>query len=162
MKKIFLIAGCLLAIASTGCSRKINVPAAVTNAFNNKFPGATEVKWEKENAKEYEAEFTLNGDNVSANFGADGTWVETETVIKVADLPAAVVAVRRASHCPDAAVADKARTHLRRLPGGHEHRYRGAHRRQCGQPAHWPADRRGEPPGRQRHHRGDPCREGGA
>ena len=92
MKKIFLIAGCLLAIASAGCSQKINVPAAVTNAFNNKYPGATEVKWEKENAKEYEAEFKLNGNSVSANFRADGAWVETETVMKISDLPAAVVA----------------------------------------------------------------------
>lgn len=50
-----------------------------------------DVKWGKESAKEYEAEFKLNGNNVSANFGADGAWVETETVMKVTGLPAAVV-----------------------------------------------------------------------
>ena len=91
MKRIFLITSCILAIAATGCSQKMNVPVAVTNAFNNKYPGATDVKWEKENAKEYEAEFKLNGNNVSANFSADGAWVETETVMKISDLPAAVV-----------------------------------------------------------------------
>jgi polysaccharide deacetylase 2 family uncharacterized protein YibQ len=79
-----------LGIAMTVHAQKLAVPAAVTNAFTAKYPGATEVKWGKESAKEYEAEFKLNGTNVSANFGTDGSWVETETVIKVTDLPAAV------------------------------------------------------------------------
>ena len=92
MKKILIISYCIFAFAITACSQKINVPAAVTNAFNSKYPGATNVKWGKESAKEFEAEFNLNGNNVSANFATNGTWVETETVIKVADLPAAVVA----------------------------------------------------------------------
>ena len=92
MKRILIITYCIFAIAITGCSQKINVPAAVSNAFNSRYPGATNVKWGKESAKEFEAEFKFNGDNVSANFGTDGTWVETETMIKVADLPAAVVA----------------------------------------------------------------------
>jgi len=92
MKKLFIITYSIFAMGMVGCSQKINVPAAVTKAFNSRYPGATNVKWGKENAKEFEAEFKLNGDNVSANFGADGSWVETETVIKVTDLPAAVVA----------------------------------------------------------------------
>jgi len=92
MKQLLLIACSIFAIATTGCSQKINVPAAVTKAFNSKYPSATDVKWGKESAKEYEAEFKLNGNSVSANFGADGAWVETETAIKTADLPAAVVA----------------------------------------------------------------------
>jgi len=92
MKQFFLIAYAIIAFATTSCSQKISVPAAVTKDFAGKYPGATNVKWGKESAIEYEAEFKLNGNSVSANFSADGTWVETETMVKTADLPAAVVA----------------------------------------------------------------------
>ena len=104
MKQLLLIAYSIFAITTIGCSQKINVPPAVTKAFNNKYSGATNVKWGKESAKEYEAEFKLNGNNVSANFGTDGTWVETETVMKVTDLPAAVVAAIKKDY-PGAAIS---------------------------------------------------------
>ena len=69
---------------------QVKVPDAVKTAFNNKFPGASGVKWEKENRKELEANFKMNNADVSANFGLDGTWVETETTIPASELPAAV------------------------------------------------------------------------
>lgn len=92
MKKIFSWVLLYICISATACAQKINVPPAVTKTFNSKFVGAKDIKWGKESAKEYEAEFKLNGTNVSANFGMDGSWVETETVIKIADLPAPVTA----------------------------------------------------------------------
>jgi len=67
-------------------------PEKVLNAFKIKFPTATNVEWEKENEKEWEAEFKMNGKEYSANFGADGTWMETEYEIDVKDLPAKVKA----------------------------------------------------------------------
>lgn len=90
MKKTFsllLLYGCM---AVTCYAQKINVPPAVTNAFNAKFPGASELKWEKENSKELEANFKWNAGKVSANFGLDGSWKETETTINPSELPAAV------------------------------------------------------------------------
>jgi hypothetical protein len=66
------------------------VPDAVMTAFNNKFPHASEVKWEKESKTELEANFRMNNTNVSANFTLDGAWVETETTIPVSELPAAI------------------------------------------------------------------------
>lgn len=48
------------------------------------------MKWGKENSKDYEAEFTLNAMDVSANFLKDGTWVETETSVLIDNLPQAI------------------------------------------------------------------------
>jgi Putative beta-lactamase-inhibitor-like, PepSY-like len=90
MKKIFSLLLLCLCMAVVINAQKLTVPAAVTNAFNAKFPGASDLKWEKENSKELEANFKLNNTNVSANFGLDGSWKETETTINTTDLPAAV------------------------------------------------------------------------
>jgi len=88
MKKYFLLMITLLAITLSGFALK--VPKAVTEAFTKKFPGATDIKWGKENAEEYEADFKLNGKIMSANFLADGRWTETEETINITALPVAV------------------------------------------------------------------------
>jgi uncharacterized membrane protein YkoI len=89
MKTEFSILLAAMSIAAVSYGQ-IKVPANVTAAFNKKFPGASSVKWSKENAKEFEAEFKLNNNSVSANFGTDGAWTETETTINASELPAAV------------------------------------------------------------------------
>jgi hypothetical protein len=63
------------------------VPAVISEAFNKKFPDVTKVKWDKENAQEYEASFKLNGIKYSANFSDNGEWLETETGISFDKLP---------------------------------------------------------------------------
>lgn len=103
MKKIFSLLLLYFCMATTIYAQKLNVPAAVTKTFTAKYPGAMNVKWGKESAKEYEAEFKLNDVNVSANFATDGNWVETETVIKLEALPAAVVASIKKNY-PGAAI----------------------------------------------------------
>jgi Putative beta-lactamase-inhibitor-like, PepSY-like len=93
MKPLLLLACFIFSFATTGCSQKItekDIPAPVKTAFNNKFPGATDIKWEKENKKELEANFKMNNAEVSANFNLDGTWVETETTIPSSELPVPV------------------------------------------------------------------------
>ncbi len=85
MKKVFLIIMSVAFICS--CSYAGTPPDAVKEAFVKKFPSATGVTWGKEGTKEWEAEFTFEGDKISANFANDGTWLETEKEIKIADLP---------------------------------------------------------------------------
>jgi hypothetical protein len=55
------------------------VPAAVTSAFNAKYPGATSVEWEtaKENDKPtYKAEFKTGNKEMKAEFAEDGSFVK--------------------------------------------------------------------------------------
>lgn len=91
MKKLLTCSILGAMFAFTACAQKLDaakVPAEVKTAFAQKFPGA-KATWEKENAKEYEAAFTMNGKEASANFLANGSWVETEMEISNAELPAA-------------------------------------------------------------------------
>jgi hypothetical protein len=87
MKKIILLLGILFMSGKSFCT---NPPEAVLNAFHKQFVNATAVKWDKENATEYEAEFVFNGSKMSANYSVDGTWLETEAEIKVEQLPVKV------------------------------------------------------------------------
>lgn len=96
MKKTFIIltfATGLLAIAAcnnTDSEETNATPQLVVTSFNEKFPDANSVEWEKENENEWEAEFKLNNINYSANFLNDGTWKETEHEIEVQSLPESV------------------------------------------------------------------------
>jgi uncharacterized membrane protein YkoI len=69
-----------------------DVPQIVQSAFAKRFPSVKNVSWSREDASEFEAEFKNNGKEQSANFDANGNWLETETEIKKSDLPAAVQA----------------------------------------------------------------------
>lgn len=60
----------------------INVPTTVETNFNQQFPNASAVQWEKDfsHATSYlKAEFKVNGTEVEAWYTYDGTWVKTET-----------------------------------------------------------------------------------
>ncbi|WP_291101450.1 MULTISPECIES: PepSY-like domain-containing protein [unclassified Flavobacterium] len=88
MKKVIMILAIVLIYS---CSFAKTPPKAVTDAFAKKFPTATKVSWGVEGPKEWEAEFTLEGEKISANFTQDGTWLETEKEIKSTSLPKAVL-----------------------------------------------------------------------
>lgn len=90
MKNLIFIVTILVAFSFSACGQKENVPAKVKTSFAQKFPGATKVRWDKENANEWEAEFKLGGKSYSANFSTDGIWMETEHEIKKSEIPDAV------------------------------------------------------------------------
>lgn len=89
MKNIFIVLFAVM-VASLSANCQLKVTEAAKKAFASMFPNATDLKWEKESADEYEANFKLNNVSVSANFKHDGTWMETETTINTKELPAAV------------------------------------------------------------------------
>ena len=93
MKNLILVFLVAVFMSTTACAQSAkNLPVKVKSSFNQKFPGAQKVKWGKENATEWEAEFTLNNKAYSANFNSNGNWVETEYLINEKEIPAVVVA----------------------------------------------------------------------
>lgn len=67
-----------------------NAPEAIQKQFEQRFPGATDVTWERENPKGWIAEFIWNDRNVWVNYAYSTQWVETKTQIQVSELPKAV------------------------------------------------------------------------
>jgi len=96
MKKNLLLA--LSVCLITAASSATEAPKSVQENFAKKFPAAKSVKWDKEGSKEYEASFVLDGVKCSANFSTDGTWLETETEIKISELPTAVTSAIKAKY----------------------------------------------------------------
>lgn len=89
MKKTMLLLALSLGTGFAVCAQK-TPPQAVVTAFNQKFPGVKDVDWGKEKNGEWEAEFDQGKEEMSANFSADGKWLETETEIAVSALPQAI------------------------------------------------------------------------
>jgi len=92
MRTTFLMMTAFFVLSLFACGQKDDkVPANVKTAFTKKFPNAEKVKWGMENAKEWEAEFKMNGKEYSANYAIDGKWLETEYEIAESEIPAAVI-----------------------------------------------------------------------
>jgi Putative beta-lactamase-inhibitor-like, PepSY-like len=81
----------VFALFSVSAFSQKNLPEIVKKEFTRKYATAQSVKWESEEQNEWEAEFTLNGKNMSASFDNSGKWMESETAITEKDLPAIVV-----------------------------------------------------------------------
>jgi len=97
MKKSILLIGIFLSSISAVFA-VCKVPSEVVEAFNLKFPNATNVKWEKESVDEYEAEFKWNGGDYSANYNGKGEWLETESITTFNQLPEKVQEAYTISH----------------------------------------------------------------
>ena len=95
MKRIITALLAVACINNISIAQKIEpekVPDGVMATFKEKYPTATNVKWEMENKSGYEAEFTFKEEEeVSAHFDSIGNWLETEVEIKKDQLPYAVL-----------------------------------------------------------------------
>lgn len=89
MKKIVYITGLitLFAIFTNNTFAQIRkIPAEVTNAFTEKYPGATSVEW-RDKLSGYTASFSLDSTNYIASFNNKGEWEYTEEPIDEQQLP---------------------------------------------------------------------------
>lgn len=89
MKNIFILFVALAFFAVPVFSQK-TTPENVRKEFAKKYPSAQAVKWDSEEANEWEAEFKINGTEMSASFDDKGSWLETESEISEKELPVAV------------------------------------------------------------------------
>jgi hypothetical protein len=89
MKNFLILTALFSMIFLSACSQK-NPPENVKKEFTQKFADAKSVKWESEEANEWEAEFKISGKEMSACFDNSGKWLETEAEVSVKDLPSAV------------------------------------------------------------------------
>lgn len=86
MKKIICIAIACMCLCGVSIA-KCKPPENVIKAFNQKFPSATDVEWDKENSHEFEASFKLKDQKYSANYSNAGEWLETESPLSYEQLP---------------------------------------------------------------------------
>lgn len=90
LKSLTLIALVIGMFSLTACGQKKDVPQKVKTAFTQKFPDVQKVKWESEDENEWEAEFKMNGKEMTVCYDNTGKWLETEVEVKIKDLPAEV------------------------------------------------------------------------
>jgi hypothetical protein len=89
MKNFLILLTSFSMILFSACSQK-NPPEEVKKEFSQKFADAKSVKWDSEEANEWEAEFKINGKEMSACFDNTGKWLETEAEVSAKELPEAV------------------------------------------------------------------------
>lgn len=87
--KISILVITVLAFGLFACGQ--TPPKQVTDNFSKKFAGASKVKWGMEDETEWEAEFKMDGKEMSASFDKEGKWMATEAEISEKDLPANVL-----------------------------------------------------------------------
>ncbi|MCX6207248.1 MAG: hypothetical protein NTZ19_13475 [Bacteroidetes bacterium] len=87
MKKYFLILA--LGISFFAISQKVDLPSASKSAFDKAHPGASKIKYEKEDGN-FEVNFIENGQKMSVVIDAKGHILETELELKATELPQTV------------------------------------------------------------------------
>ncbi len=86
------ICACFVLGSFAQAQKKDEIPAPAKSAFTAKFPKAQKVKWSIEKPGEFEAEFKLEGTEMSVLYDANGVLIVTEVEIKESELPQAIKA----------------------------------------------------------------------
>ena len=91
MKNIHLFAALPIAlIFSCDEVEQDDTPESVLKSFSTMYPNAKEVEWEHEEDT-WEADFTSNEHEISAEYSEAGGWIETETTLHRSEVPSLVV-----------------------------------------------------------------------
>lgn len=99
MKNLFSLVFALLVTFNVSAQFR-DIPGAVTNAFKEKYPNATNTSWD-DRISSFQAKFKMDNSSYEARFDKNGTWIETEKAIRFDDLPDAVKSAHRASKFSD-------------------------------------------------------------
>ena len=89
MKKLILTTLAIALIGVFAFAKGTDVPAPVKAKFASLYPTVKKAKWSKEEAN-FEANFEVDEVETSVVFDASGNVMETESEIKVSDLPKSV------------------------------------------------------------------------
>ena len=108
MRKMTLLLVICFCAGFTAWAQKTPPPTAVVTAFSQKFKNVNELKWGMEKNGAWEAAFELKDVEMSSNFSADGKWLETETEIKVSELPEPVMAALKGKKVKEASRIERA------------------------------------------------------
>jgi hypothetical protein len=95
MKKSILVIT-VLAFGLFACGQ--TPPKSVTDNFSKKFASANKIKWGMEDENEWEAEFKMDGKEMSASFDKEGKWMATEAKLNEKELPANVLKAVKAAY----------------------------------------------------------------
>ncbi len=96
-----------------------NIPGAVTNAFTQKYPAATNVEWD-DRISSFQAKFIKDNATYEARFDKNGNWLETEKAITYDALPESVKSSFKSSKFNDFTVRTVAE--IEKANGGKEFR----------------------------------------
>jgi Putative beta-lactamase-inhibitor-like, PepSY-like len=88
MKKlmVWLMVSTLVISGDSALAQLRKIPAAVTQAFKDKFSEAGNVEW-KDKLTGFEASFVLDEVKYQTTFSTKGEWKMTETLLSEADMP---------------------------------------------------------------------------
>ena len=90
MRKKILLFLLMICMAAGSLQAQLGkVPSEVTEAFKVKFPNAQKVEW-KDKIGSYEAQFILDGFEMTADFSGKGELEETDKKMSFDQVPAAV------------------------------------------------------------------------
>lgn len=86
---VFLTLFLLIAGVSTSFAQVRKIPSEVTEAFRQKYPGATNVEWH-DKVSNFSVVFESENEYYEARFNTKGEWQHTENEIEESDLPGEV------------------------------------------------------------------------
>jgi hypothetical protein len=67
-----------------------NAPEAIQKDFDQRFPQAIDISWERQSSKGWIAEFVWQERNCLVLYSFSNTWLETKTQIQIDELPSPV------------------------------------------------------------------------